>query len=103
MYSRIESYKTLLLRISLAYVFYFFARVLFYFYNSNMIIIESFYEFFYLCYIGLTFDTSAILYANVLFILISLIPFKNFTSKKFQKGMMTVSYTHLTLPTNREV
>ena len=91
MYSRIESYKTLLLRISLAYVFYFFARVLFYFYNSNMIIIESFYEFFYLCYIGLTFDTSAILYANVLFILISLIPFKNFTSKKFQKGM-TILY-----------
>ena len=64
MYSRIQSYKTLFLRVSLAYVFYFFARVLFYFYNSNMIIIESVHEFFYLCFIGLTFDTSAILYAN---------------------------------------
>ena len=96
MYSRIESYKTLFFRISLAYVFYFFARVLFYFYNSNMIIIESFHEFFYLCFIGLTFDTSAILYANVLFILISLIPFKNFNSEKFQKGMMILYFsTHL--------
>ena len=85
MYSRIESYKTLFLRISLAYVFYFFARVLFYFYNSNMIIIESFHEFFYLCFIGLTFDTSAILYANVLFILISLIPLKTSIVKSFRK------------------
>ena len=93
MYSRIESYKTLFLRISLAYVFYFFARVLFYFYNSNMIIIESVHEFFYLCFIGLTFDTSAILYANVLFILISLIPFKNINNDKFQKRIMILYFS----------
>ena len=93
MYSRIQSYKTLFLRISLAYVFYFFARVLFYFYNSNMIIIESVHEFFYLCFIGLTFDTSAILYANVLFILISLIPFKNINSDKFQKRIMILYFS----------
>ena len=93
MYSRIQSYKTLFLRVSLAYVFYFFARVLFYFYNSNMIIIESVHEFFYLCFIGLTFDTSAILYANVLFILISLIPFKNINSDKFQKRIMILYFS----------
>ena len=93
MYSRIESYKTLFLRISLAYVFYFFARVLFYFYNSNMIIIESVHEFFYLCFIGLTFDTSAILYANVLFILISLIPFKNINNDKFKKRIMILYFS----------
>ena len=93
MYSRIQSYKTLFLRISLAYVFYFFARVLFYFYNSNMIIIESVHEFFYLCFIGLTFDTSAILYANVLFILISLIPFKNINNDKFQKRIMILYFS----------
>ena len=93
MYSRIQSYKTLFLRISLAYVLYFFARVLFYFYNSNMIIIESVHEFFYLCFIGLTFDTSAILYANVLFILISLIPFKNINNDKFQKRIMILYFS----------
>ena len=58
-----------------------------------MIIIESVEEFFYLCYIGLTFDTSAILYSNVLFILISLIPFKNYSSESFQKKMMILYFT----------
>ena len=58
-----------------------------------MIIIESVEEFFYLCYIGLTFDTSAILYSNVLFILISLIPFNNYSSESFQKKMMILYFT----------
>jgi phosphoglycerol transferase MdoB-like AlkP superfamily enzyme len=93
MISRLDVYRVLFLRISIAYIFYFFARVLFYFYNSNMIIIESVEEFFYLCYIGLTFDTSAILYSNVLFILISLIPFKNYSSESFQKKMMILYFT----------
>jgi len=93
MISRLDVYRVLFLRISMAYIFYFFARVLFYFYNSNMIIIESVEEFFYLCYIGLTFDTSAILYSNVLFILISLIPFKNYSSESFQKKMMILYFT----------
>jgi len=57
-----------------------------------MIIIESVHEFFYLCFIGLTFDTSAILYANVLFILISLIPFKNINNDKFQKRIMILYF-----------
>ena len=93
MISRLDVYRVLFLRILIAYIFYFFARVLFYFYNSNMIIIESVEEFFYLCYIGLTFDTSAILYSNVLFILISLIPFKNYSSESFQKKMMILYFT----------
>ena len=46
-----------------------------------------------MCYIGLTFDTSAILYSNVLFILISLIPFKNYSSESFQKKMMILYFT----------
>jgi len=58
-----------------------------------MIIIESVHEFFYLCFIGLTFDTSAILYANVLFILISLIPFKNINNDKFQKRIMILYFS----------
>ena len=93
MYNRLNSYKTLFLRLSIAYIFYFFARVLFYFYNSNMILIDSFQEFIYLCFVGLTFDTSAILYSNVLFILISLIPFKNYSTDKFQKRMMILYFS----------
>ena len=93
MYNRLQSYKTLFLRLSIAYIFYFFARVLFYFYNSNMILIDSFQEFIYLCFVGLTFDTSAILYSNVLFILISLIPFKNYSTDKFQKRMMILYFS----------
>ena len=58
-----------------------------------MIIIESVQEFFYLCYIGLTFDTSAILYSNILFILISLIPFRNYSSESFQKNIMILYFT----------
>ena len=92
MINLINSYKTLFLRLAIAYIFYFFARVLFYLYNSNMILIESFQEFIYLCFIGLTFDTSAILYSNVLFILISLIPFKNYTNEKFQNRMMILYF-----------
>ena len=93
MFYRVNEYRTLFLRISLAYLFYFIARVLFYFYNSNMIIIDSFSEFINLCFIGLTFDTSAILYTNVLFILISLIPFKNNSNPFFQKGMMMLYFS----------
>ena len=49
MLNRIQEYKTLFLRISIAYLFYFIARVLFYIYNDNIIIIESIEEFFKLC------------------------------------------------------
>ena len=93
MLDRIQEYKTLLLRISIAYLFYFIARVLFYIYNDHIIIVESFEEFFKLCLIGLTFDTSAILYTNALFILISLLPIKNNSSISFQKGMFFLYFS----------
>ena len=93
MLDRIQEYKTLFLRISIAYLFYFIARVLFYIYNNNIIIVETFEEFFKLCLIGLTFDTSAILYTNALFILISLLPIKNNSSISFQKGMFFLYFS----------
>ena len=75
MFSRISEYKTLFFRIFLAYFFYFIARVFFYLYNSNIIVVDNLGEFLNLCFIGLTFDTSAILYTNAIFITFSL---KNF-------------------------
>ena len=93
MFYRIQEYKILFFRVFLAYLFYSLARVLFYFYNNNIIIIDSFSEFFNLCLIGLTFDTSSILYVNSLFILISLIPIKHNSRPIFQKGMFVLYFS----------
>jgi len=72
---RLEEYKVLLYRVLLVYFFYFIARVLFYFYNSDIVEVDSILEFFKIAYHGLAFDTTAILYINGLFILLSILPF----------------------------
>lgn len=84
-YLRLNEYKVLLFRILLAYIFYFFARILFYLFNANLLKLDSFTEFFKLCYYGLSFDTTAILYVNILFIVFSIFPLKINTSKAYQK------------------
>jgi phosphoglycerol transferase MdoB-like AlkP superfamily enzyme len=84
-YPRLNEYKVLALRILLAYVFYSIARVLFYFYNSSLIKVDSFFDFLSLCYHGLAFDTTTILYVNGLFILASILPLVHNTKKRFQK------------------
>ena len=82
---RLNEYKVLAYRILLAYVFYFIARVLFYLFNSKLLKINSISEFLDLSYYGLAFDTTAILYVNLLFILFSILPFKKNTNKGYQK------------------
>ncbi len=84
---RTLEYKALILRILLSYLFYFIARVLFYFYNTNLIKVDSISEFLNLCYHGLAFDTTAIIYTNCLFILISVLPFMVNTYINFQKKL----------------
>lgn len=84
-YPRLNEYKVLALRILLAYVFYSIARVLFYFYNSSLIKVDSLSDFLSLCYHGLAFDTTTILYVNGLFILVSILPLVHNTKKRFQK------------------
>ena len=81
---RLNEYKVLFYRLSLAYIFYFFARVLFYIYNFRLLKVDSITDFLSLCYYGLAFDTTAILYANLLFIVFSVLPiFKN-TNRTYQ-------------------
>lgn len=92
---RLKEYKILILRILIAYFFYFIARVLFYFYNKNIIKVDSILEFLRLCYHGLAFDTTAILYTNCLFIVLSILPLLKNTHAKFQKGL-----TYLYISTN---
>jgi len=82
---RIQEYTVLLYRIFLVYIFYFFAKVLFTIYNYDLLGSPSFYEFFRLTYYGIAFDTSGILYVNLLFILLSILPLFINTTEKFQK------------------
>jgi phosphoglycerol transferase MdoB-like AlkP superfamily enzyme len=84
-YIRLAEYKVLLMRLLLVYVFYMIARILFYFYNDDLLQIKSFSYFLKLCYHGITFDTSAILYVNLIFIVLSLLPIKKITSLGYQK------------------
>ena len=86
-YPRFNEYKVLVFRVLLAYIFYFIARILFYSYNSNLIVVDSVFDFLKLCYHGLVFDTTAILYVNALFIILSIIPTLHNTKKRYQKAL----------------
>ena len=82
---RLNEYKVLFYRLFLAYIFYFFARIFFYIYNYQLLKVDSITDFLLLCYYGLAFDTTAILYVNLLFIVFSILPiFKN-THNNYQK------------------
>ncbi|WP_316635760.1 LTA synthase family protein [uncultured Flavobacterium sp.] len=82
---RLNEFLILLYRLLLVYIFYFFARVLFYLFNKNILKVDSVIEFISLCYYGLAFDTTAILYVNLLFILLSVIPLWRNTNLGYQK------------------
>ncbi|MCO4822272.1 MAG: LTA synthase family protein [Flavobacteriaceae bacterium] len=84
---RLEEYKILLYRMFLVYFFYMVARVLFYFYNIDLVKVDGVFEFIKLAFHGLAFDTTAILYVNSLFILLSIIPLTFNTTKRYQKGL----------------
>ena len=71
---RLNEYKVLFFRILIAYFFYFIARILFYIYNLDLLSIDSIIDFISLCYYGLAFDTTVILYLNLLFIVCSIFP-----------------------------
>ncbi|MFY7812161.1 MAG: LTA synthase family protein, partial [Flavobacterium sp.] len=89
---RINEYLVLIARILLAFVFYFIARCLFYFYNYDLLSVSSFGEFMTLCYHGLTFDRIAILYINSLFILLSILPFVINTKPIYQKILFYIYF-----------
>ena len=89
---RIKEYKVLAYRLLLAYLFYFIARLLFYFYNAKLLHVDSISEFFKIAYYGLMFDTTAILYVNALFVLLSILPFFVNTNKAYQKLLFYVYF-----------
>ncbi|KAA0130411.1 sulfatase-like hydrolase/transferase [Chryseobacterium sp. SN22] len=82
---RKQEVLVLVYRIFLAYFFYQVARFLFWFFNRGLIKVDSVSEYFSLAYHGIAFDTTAILYVNALFILLSLIPIVVNTKRGYQK------------------
>jgi len=72
-------------RIFLAFFFYQIARLLFWFFNKDLIKVESISDYLNLAYHGVAFDLTAILYVNMLFIFLSLIPIVINTKTGYQK------------------
>jgi phosphoglycerol transferase MdoB-like AlkP superfamily enzyme len=81
---RKQEVLVLLYRIFLAYVFYQIARLLFWYFNKELIKVDSVSDYFNLAFHGTAFDTTAILYVNALFILLSLVPIVVNTKKAYQ-------------------
>ncbi|MGQ2985173.1 LTA synthase family protein [Flavobacterium sp.] len=85
---RLQEYKALLYRLFLAYFFYFIVRLLFLAYNYDLLNVASVGDYLTLYYHGLAFDTTAILYTNLLFILFSILPFTINSGKGYQTFLM---------------
>ncbi len=85
---RLREYQALFYRIGLAYSFYFVARLLFTAYNTDLIDTGGLLNFALLCWHGLAFDTTAILYTNALFIVFSLLPLAVNSTKTYQKFLL---------------
>lgn len=87
-----NEYKVLGYRLLLAYLFYFVTRLLFFIYNASLLKIDSTYEFFRLYYHALAFDTTAILYSNGLFIIMSVLPLVINTKRSYQNILFFVYF-----------
>ena len=82
---RLQEYIALFYRIFLVYLCYFFCRLMFVYFNNDLVHVKSIYQMAELCYYGLRFDNVAIVYSNVIFILMSIIPWKKTTHPLYQK------------------
>ena len=65
---RLQEYSVLIYRILLVHIAYLLLRVLFVFFNNDIVQVYDLENFFYLSILGLRFDSSAIAYSNLLFI-----------------------------------
>lgn len=92
-FPRFNEYKALFFRIGLAYFFFMIARILFYLYNNKLVKVDSIVEFVGLCYHGIAFDTTTIIYANSLFIILSVLPIVINTKKSFQKFLFYLYFS----------
>ena len=89
---RIAEYKVLIYRLTLTYLFYFLARLAFYYFNQAHLKVAGVGDFFRLAFYGLLFDTTAIIYVNLLFIFLSVLPLLINTRKIFQKILLGIYF-----------
>src|SRR3569833_2552794 len=89
---RWPEYKALLYRLFLGYLFYFVARILFYAFNTHLFTVDGLSDLLRLSWYCLAFDTTALLYINSLFILLSVIPLKINTHPRYQSGLMMLYF-----------
>ena len=81
---RLQEYSVLIYRILLVHIAYLLLRVLFVFFNNDIVQVYDLENFFYLSILGLRFDSSAIAYTNLLFIIFSVLPLSFLRVKKYQ-------------------
>lgn len=89
---RIQEIKVLVYRIVIAYLFFGLCRVLFVYFNTDIIPIAGLEELLQLCFRGIRFDTTAILYLLSPFIVLSILPGKFTTTHFFQKIVRTTYF-----------
>lgn len=82
--------KVLVKRLIPLYMVYFICRILFYIFNKSMFANTGFVAFLSAGYHGLRFDTFSIMVANTLFILLSIIPIKQFYNRGYQKVLLYI-------------
>ena len=82
---RFQEFIALFYRIFLVYICYTICRILFVYFDNDITQIESFSELADLCYLGIRFDNVAIVYSNLIFILMSIVPWKGTTFAAYQK------------------
>ena len=87
---RFQEFIALFYRIFLVYICYSICRILFIYFNNDITQIESFSELADLCYHGIRFDNVAIVYSNLIFILLSILPWKGTTLIAYQKVLFLV-------------
>ena len=81
---RLHEYSVLIYRIFLAHIAYIFLRVLFVFFNNDIVQVSDLGNFLSLSILGLRFDSSAIAYSNLFFIFFSVLPLSFLRFKKHQ-------------------
>ncbi len=89
---RIQEIKVLSYRILLVFLFYTSFRLLFIYFNNDILKLTSFGNVLELCYYGLRFDSAAIVYSNLIFLLLSILPFSQITSNGYQKFLFGVYF-----------
>ncbi len=87
---RLQEIGVLIYRLGLAFVFYQILRVFFYLYQKEYFQIKGLGDYLNLAWYGLVFDTAAVLYTNALFILLSLVPLKINSKRKYQNVLFWV-------------